>query len=345
MNSPHSFSIIIPCHNAASTLGKCLKALLNSDYPRDLFEIIIADDLSTDDSLEIARSLGARIIETEEKSGPGGARNRGVEAAGNDYLIFIDSDVIASPQTLRQFSDAINRYPDYCVIQAIYGEADYSTVYSQFQQNWFSYFYTLRKNYPTRVLSTSCIAIKKVDFYEAGLLNPGLRTNEDTEFGYRLALRGKKILICTDIAVFHDRNFNFKSFFKRNFFVHNFMLVRLTYGMADLRGGNPEYAVPMKNLLLSGAFLPVLASFIIFPAYLSLAIFLIVALYQLWINRKFMRYVTGRLGKVRWLPIYLILQLDNFIKIAGIIYGAWEFYILRKDRMIREYASRHGFKI
>ena len=345
MEHLHGFSVIVPCHNAARTLDKCIRALLNSNYPSELFEVIVSDDISTDNSLEIARSLNVRVIGTEEKSGPGGARNRGVEAAGNEYLIFIDSDVIASPETLRQFSEAIDHYPDYSVIQAIYDEADYTTIYSQFQQSWFSYFYRLRKNYPTRVLSTSCISLKRSDFIEAGMLNPGLRTNEDTEFGYRLALQGKKVLICTDIAVFHDRNFNFKSFFKRNFFVHNFMLVRLTYGMADLQGGNPEYAVPLKNLLLSGALVPALAVFFIFPSFVTLALFLLIALYQIWINRKFMRYVTGRLGKARWLPIYLVIQLDNFIKLAGIMYGAWEFYILKKDRVIREYAARQGFTI
>ena len=345
MEHLHGFSVIIPCHNATSTLGRCLNALLASDYPRDLFEIIIADDLSTDNSLEIARSLNVRVIGTKEKSGPGGARNRGAEAAVNEYLIFIDSDVITSPGTLRQFNEAINRYPDYCVIQAIYGEGNYRTLYSRFQQSWFSYFCTLRKNYPTQVLSIGFSAMKRSDFIEAGMLNPSLRSNEDTEFGYRLVLQGKKVLICTDIAVFHDRNFNFKSFFKRNFFVHNFMLVRLTYGMTDLRGGNPEYAVPLKNLLLSGALVPALAIFFIFPSWITLALFLLIALYQIWINRKFMRYVTGRLGKARWLPIYLVLQLDNFIKLAGIMYGAWEFYILKKDRMIREYAARQGFTI
>ncbi|MFH1038937.1 MAG: glycosyltransferase family 2 protein, partial [PVC group bacterium] len=116
MEHLHGFSVIVPCHNAARTLDKCLRALLNSNYPSELFEVIVSDDISTDNSLEIARAQNVRVVETDQKTGPAGARNRGAEAAANEYLIFIDSDVIASPDTLRQFNEAINRYPDYCVI-------------------------------------------------------------------------------------------------------------------------------------------------------------------------------------------------------------------------------------
>lgn len=345
MDILQSFSIIIPCRNAGRTLEKCIKALLASDYPAGSFEIIVSDDRSTDNSLEIARSYPVKIAETRQKSGPGGARNRGAELASNECLIFLDSDIIVEQETLAKFNAAINRYPAYTVIQAIYGAGDYKTSFSRFQQNWFSYFYTLRENYPTGTLSTSCIAIKKSDFMDAGKINPHLRTNEDTEFGYRLALEGGKILICTDIEVFHDSELNLKTFIKRNFFIHNFMLVRLTYGMADIRSGNPEYDVPVRNLALSGLLLLLLALLLLTRWPVFLLAILLLAGHQLWMNRKFFQYVGAKSSRLSLFSTYCVLQLDSFVKLAGLFYGSYEYFVLRKHRMIRRYAARHGVKI
>lgn len=333
------FTVIVPCHNAADTLGKCLRALLASDYPRDRFEIIVSDDGSSDSSLEIARSLGVRTLPHPEATGPGGARNRGAAAAANDYLLFFDSDVIVRPDTLRRFDRALDDFPGFTVIQAIYADGPYRTLLSLYQHIWFYYFYTLRGNYPTLTFSSSCFAISREDFIAAGMLNPRLRTNEDTEFGYRLARLGKKTMICTDIEVYHDRVFTLKGFVRRNFFVHNFVLVRLTYGMKDIRSGNPEYDVPIKNLLftailIAGLILWAATGFWAFGA-AAAGVFL----WQAALNLPFLKFAAGRAGRGKVALLYGILLLDNAVKLAGIARGLLDFYLLKKHHLITEYAE------
>lgn len=85
-------SVLMPCLNEAETLGTCInkaKASLKSLGVNG--EVIIADNGSTDGSQEIARSLGARVVNVERK-GYGNALMRGIATAHGKYVIMGDSD-------------------------------------------------------------------------------------------------------------------------------------------------------------------------------------------------------------------------------------------------------------
>lgn len=81
-------SIVIPTMNEAAYLPTLLASMETQTLQPD--EVIVADAGSTDETVEIARSFGARVV----KGGmPGPGRNRGAEAAGGDILLFLDADV------------------------------------------------------------------------------------------------------------------------------------------------------------------------------------------------------------------------------------------------------------
>ena len=83
-------SIIIPTYNRATRITKAL----NSIPERDDIEIIVVDDCSTDSTLEVLNNFDRDLIilRTEKNSGPGAARNKGLDVAKGDYVIFLDSD-------------------------------------------------------------------------------------------------------------------------------------------------------------------------------------------------------------------------------------------------------------
>jgi glycosyltransferase involved in cell wall biosynthesis/uncharacterized membrane protein YidH (DUF202 family) len=85
-------SIVMPCLNEAKTLGICIKkALAYLARQKFLSEIIVADNGSSDGSIEIAQSLGARIIQVHRR-GYGNALLEGISAAKGEFVIMGDSD-------------------------------------------------------------------------------------------------------------------------------------------------------------------------------------------------------------------------------------------------------------
>jgi glycosyltransferase involved in cell wall biosynthesis len=81
-------SIIIPSYNEAEYLPKILKCLKKQTYRK--FEVVVADNNSTDGTADIARSMGARVV---DGGMPAEGRNSGARAARGKYFFFFDSDV------------------------------------------------------------------------------------------------------------------------------------------------------------------------------------------------------------------------------------------------------------
>ena len=89
------FSIIIPCYNAEVTITKTLASCLNQTFTD--YEIIIIDDCSTDNTINLIKEINSDNIKTYKLSsnkGPSYARNYGWEKATGDYICFLDSDDI-----------------------------------------------------------------------------------------------------------------------------------------------------------------------------------------------------------------------------------------------------------
>lgn len=97
-------SIITPNYNAAPFLKRCFDSVLNQSYSN--WELIVIDDASTDESLEIIKDYQRehekmQCITLKENSGPAVARNKGIEQAKGDYIAFLDSDDCWLPSKLE----------------------------------------------------------------------------------------------------------------------------------------------------------------------------------------------------------------------------------------------------
>ncbi|MGD9614957.1 MAG: glycosyltransferase family 2 protein [Alphaproteobacteria bacterium] len=96
-----SISVIIPCFNAARTLGTAIESALAQEGRET--EIIVIDDGSTDDSLAIAQKFRPGLcVVTGPNRGVSAARNRGIAQTAGEWLVFLDDDDLLLPGTLAQ---------------------------------------------------------------------------------------------------------------------------------------------------------------------------------------------------------------------------------------------------
>ena len=102
-------SIIIPNYNSEKWINKCLDSILKQLY--NDYEIIIVDDMSSDNSVELIKQYKdsrIKLIELNKKAYNGGTRNIGVENASGEYILFLDcDDWIHSNMSLFEIAKAI----------------------------------------------------------------------------------------------------------------------------------------------------------------------------------------------------------------------------------------------
>lgn len=111
-------SIIIVAKNESSHIGACIRSVAFAD------EVIVVDSGSTDDTVEVARGLGARVTQTPDWPGFGPQKNRALALAGGDWVLSLDADESVTPALRSQIEAAIgsgrfdaytvNRRSSYC---------------------------------------------------------------------------------------------------------------------------------------------------------------------------------------------------------------------------------------
>jgi Glycosyl transferase family 2 len=94
-------SVIMPNHNYGHFVGDAVRSALAVDWPD--VEVIVVDDGSTDDSLEVLSGFADRItVISQQNAGPRVACNRGYAASTGDAVLFLDSDDMVEPSLARE---------------------------------------------------------------------------------------------------------------------------------------------------------------------------------------------------------------------------------------------------
>lgn len=101
-------SIIVPCYNEGEKIGRTIESLLNLDYPKNMIEIIVVDDLSKDNSVEVARAYARKyknvrvIVNKRNSGGAAEPTNIGIKAAKYDYIAVADADSSPDRDAIRK---------------------------------------------------------------------------------------------------------------------------------------------------------------------------------------------------------------------------------------------------
>ena len=105
-------SIIIPSFNTSDLLMKCLESIIIQPFDHSAIEIILVDNASSDDSVELVKRQFPRVkvIENRQNTGFAQAVNAGVHEAAGEYLLVLNSDTEFSKNTLGQLLDQVHHF-------------------------------------------------------------------------------------------------------------------------------------------------------------------------------------------------------------------------------------------
>lgn len=196
-------SVIVPVHNGGYPFRQCLNSLAN--YANSATEIIVVVDGGTDDSEELAREFGAKVIKFPHAGGPARARNAGAHVAEGNVLFFIDADVTLTPHTVNQVIETFSQHPE---IDALIGSYDDAPGAPNFLSQYKNLFHHYTHQTAAQEASTfwgACGAIRREAFWSVGGFDETYRypSVEDIELGYRLKQKGYRIQLFRAIQVKH----------------------------------------------------------------------------------------------------------------------------------------------
>jgi glycosyltransferase involved in cell wall biosynthesis len=192
-----TISVVMPTFNRRERLERMLRALAAQTVPRGLFEVIVVSDGSTDGTDEYIHS-GRTPLEIvpvcQANGGPAAARNRGVELARGELILFVDDDVAASQELVEQhLLSHRERGQDarLVVIGPMLTPTDFapSAWVDWEQENLLQQYDAMQRGdwAPTyRQFYTGNASLSRAEFVRAGGFDTGFRRAEDVELAYRL---------------------------------------------------------------------------------------------------------------------------------------------------------------
>lgn len=324
-------SLIIPVYNRPQEVEELLATLARQTDPH--FEVVIAEDGSTDDSREVVEHYRDRLdiaYFTQPNGGPSSARNLGAGNAKGDFFIFMDSDCLVPDK----YFETVNRRVREENIKFFGGADSAAPDFSPLQK---AVSYSM-----TSIFTTGGIRGKKkrIGKYSPRSFNLGIdrelfesvggftdmRIGEDIDFGFKVLETGAKAVFLEDATVCHKRRTSMRLFFKQVFI---FGVARINLNIRHPKTRRLIFALPSLFTLGSAALL--IAAITLTALGFPWAPWLFAPfgfLMLLWLSDSSIRNRSLYIG---WLSIW-----TSFIQLygygTGFLYGIW----MRRIRHLKE---------
>ena len=203
-------SIIIPAKNEAENIGRCLRSISSIDYPSGQYEVIVVDNGSQDNTVNIAQSLGAKVFIKPNLS-ISGLRNYGAAHSRGKILSFLDADCTVMPDWLQ----SAEKYFDTENIAAFGSAPRIPDQASWVQKSWFLVRRKKEKVTETDWLESMNMFVPRHIFELIGGFDEKLITCEDVDLSYRLVRHGRILSDQKIVAIHHGEAGDIKTFFKK----------------------------------------------------------------------------------------------------------------------------------
>lgn len=213
-------SIIVPVYNGESTLDLCLQSMLKLDYPKDLIEIIVVDNASTDNTKNIIGKYPV-IYSLEQKKTSYAARNNGIKLSSGDILAFTDSDCIVDPEWLKSGVEMLmkNSSQNKERIAALAGRVEAYQPENVIEKYTAAIGVLDQKKSISKAarIATCNVFFHKSVFDKVGLFDENLFSGGDTEMSWRIQSKGYTIGYCEKALLYHKHRTNLLNLYEQFF--------------------------------------------------------------------------------------------------------------------------------
>lgn len=209
-------SVVVCTHRNPTLLAHTLDSLVWQSLDKELYEVIVVDNNSQDNTKDLVESYPSVKYVLEEKLGLSYARNAGIENARGDIIVFIDDDAEASRSWLDELLKVYDSVAD---AWAVGGKV--LPIWDALKPDWLTEEYyrslslvewgeeTRALHWPDRIIGTNC-SFRKEAFSSIGNFKPELGrigslllSFEDTEIQQRIAEMGHSVYYTPDATVYH----------------------------------------------------------------------------------------------------------------------------------------------
>ena len=181
-------SIIIPVYNKSKLINRCLDSIFKQTTIHS-YEVVLVDDGSTDDSVELikARTEGNIILYEQQNAGPSVARNKGVELSHGKYCAYLDADDYWGDGFIEKTVSFLEEHDDCVAVNVaqrhltLSGEHVAPVCYNEYSKpfvldDFFSFWATYMH------VCTGSVVIRSEVIKQIGGMRTDLRITEDLEF-------------------------------------------------------------------------------------------------------------------------------------------------------------------
>ena len=212
-------SIVVPMYNSENTIESCLDSLLNLNYPKNKYEIIVVDDHSTDKSAKIVsdfKKINGNVILLKQpigKKGPAAARNLGISRAKGEFIASTDADEMMFPDWLNELIPYFSNQEVAAVGALLVEEHPLDSGLAPKIQS-----IIIDPHFKPGTVAAGNVVYRKKVLQEAGCFNEFCRFNDlDVDLHYRMQEKGFELMPIQKYLGQHKQRHTLRAFYKRMF--------------------------------------------------------------------------------------------------------------------------------